>query len=42
MPGNVPLIIRLRKENGEVESAKSTIVATINYGFNSLYWRYDI
>ena len=29
MPGNVPLIIRLRKENGEVESAKSTIVATI-------------
>ena len=29
MPGNVPLIIRLRKENGEIESAKSTIVATI-------------
>lgn len=29
MPGNVPLIIRLRKENGEVESAKSTMVATI-------------
>jgi multiple antibiotic resistance protein len=29
MPGNVPLIIRLRKENGEVESAKSTIVATV-------------
>jgi multiple antibiotic resistance protein len=29
MPGNVPLIIKLRKENGEVESAKSTIVATI-------------
>lgn len=29
MPGNVPLIIRLRKENGEIETAKSTIVATI-------------
>ena len=29
MPGNIPLIIRLRKENGEVESAKSTIVATV-------------
>ena len=29
MPGNVPLIIRLRKENGEVESAKSTLVATV-------------
>ena len=29
MPGNVPLVIRLRKENGEIETAKSTIVATI-------------
>lgn len=29
MPGNVPLIIRLRKENGKIESGKSTIIATI-------------
>jgi len=29
MPGNVPLIIRLRKENGKVDSAKSTIIATV-------------
>ena len=29
MPGNVPLIIKLRKENGKVDSAKSTIIATI-------------
>ena len=29
MPGNVPLVISLRKENGEIETAKSTIVATI-------------
>ena len=29
MPGNVPLIIKLRKENGEIESLKSTIIATI-------------
>jgi len=29
MPGNVPLVIRLRKENGEIETGKSTIVATI-------------
>lgn len=29
MPGNVPLVIKLRKENGEIETAKSTIVATI-------------
>jgi len=29
MPGNVPLIIRLREENGKVDSAKSTIIATI-------------
>ncbi len=29
MPGNVPLVIRLRKENGEIETAKSTIVATV-------------
>ena len=29
MPGNVPLVIRLRKENGEIETAKSTLVATI-------------
>ena len=28
MPGNVPLIIKLRKENGEIESLKSTIIAT--------------
>ena len=27
MPGNVPLIIRLRKENGEIESGKATIIA---------------
>lgn len=29
MPGNVPLVIKLRKENGKVDSAKSTIIATI-------------
>jgi len=29
MPGNVPLIIRLRKENGHIESGKSTIIATV-------------
>ncbi len=29
MPGNVPLVIRLRKENGKVDSAKSTIIATV-------------
>lgn len=29
MPGNVPLVIRLRKENGKVESGKSAIVATV-------------
>jgi multiple antibiotic resistance protein len=29
MPGNVPLIIKLRKENGEIESLKSTIIATV-------------
>jgi multiple antibiotic resistance protein len=29
MPGNVPLVIRLRKENGKIESGKSTIIATI-------------
>lgn len=29
MPGNIPLVIRLRKENGEIETAKSTIVATV-------------
>ena len=29
MPGNVPLVIRLRKENGKIDSAKSTIIATI-------------
>jgi multiple antibiotic resistance protein len=29
MPGNVPLIIRLRKDNGEIESLKSTIIATV-------------
>ncbi len=27
MPGNIPLIIKLRKEHGEVQSLKSTIVA---------------
>ena len=27
MPGNVPLIIKLRKENGEIESAKATLIA---------------
>jgi len=27
MPGNVPLIIRLRKENGEIESGKATIIS---------------
>jgi len=27
MPGNVPLIIRLRKENGEIESGRATIIA---------------
>ena len=29
MPGNVPLVIRLRKENGKIDSAKSTIIATV-------------
>ena len=29
MPGNVPLVIKLREENGKVDSAKSTIIATI-------------
>jgi len=29
MPGNVPLVIKLRKENGEIESLKSTIIATV-------------
>jgi multiple antibiotic resistance protein len=29
MPGNIPLIIKLREENGRVDSAKSTIIATI-------------
>ena len=29
MPGNVPLIIRLRKENGEIESIKSTLIASV-------------
>lgn len=29
MPGNVPLVIRLRKENGKIESGKSTIIATL-------------
>ena len=29
MPGNVPLIIKLRKENGEIESLKSTVIATV-------------
>ena len=29
MPGNIPLIIRLRKENGKVDSAKSTLIATV-------------
>ena len=29
MPGNVPLIIRLRKENGKIESGKSALIATI-------------
>ena len=28
MPGNVPLVIRLRKENGKIDSAKSTVIAT--------------
>ncbi len=27
MPGNVPLIIRLRKENGEIESGKAKIIS---------------
>lgn len=27
MPGNVPLIIRLRKENGEIESLKATVIS---------------
>ena len=27
MPGSVPLIIKLRKENGEIESAKATLIA---------------
>ena len=29
MPGNIPLVIRLRKENGKIDSAKSTVIATI-------------
>lgn len=29
MPGNVPLIIRLRKENGKIESGKSALIATV-------------
>lgn len=29
MPGNVPLIIKLRKENGEIESLKSTVISTV-------------
>ena len=29
MPGNVPLVIKLREENGKVDSAKSTIIATV-------------
>lgn len=29
MPGNVPLVIRLRKENGKIDSAKSTVIATM-------------
>ena len=29
MPGNVPLIIKLRKENGNIESMKSTMIATL-------------
>ena len=29
MPGNVPLVIRLQKENGEIESGKSTVIATV-------------
>ena len=29
MPGNVPLVIRLRKENGKIDSAKSTVIATV-------------
>ena len=29
MPGNIPLVIKLRKENGKVDSAKSTVIATI-------------
>jgi len=29
MPGNVPLIIKLRKENGKIESMKSTMIATL-------------
>lgn len=29
MPGNVPLVIRLRKENGKIDSAKSTAIATV-------------
>ncbi len=28
MPGNVPLVIRLQKENGEIEPGKSTLIAT--------------
>ena len=29
MPGNVALIIKLRKENGKIESMKSTMIATL-------------
>jgi len=29
MPGNIPLVIRLRKENGKIDSAKSTVIATV-------------
>lgn len=29
MPGNIPLVIRLRKENGKIDSAKSTLIATV-------------
>ena len=29
MPGNVPLVIRLRKENGKIDSAKTTVIATV-------------
>ena len=29
MPGNVPFVIRLRKENGKIDSAKSTVIATV-------------